>query len=69
MVAGFKHFPLVLDRLYKTNPNFIDLFCKSHAFENNIHCFRGPENLKTFFFNKKKLQVVHFLKRGGGFVK
>ena len=26
MVTGFKPFPLVLVRLYKTNPNFIDFF-------------------------------------------
>ena len=26
-VSGFKHFPLILDRLYKINPNCTDSFC------------------------------------------
>ena len=45
MVAGFIHFQLVLDRLYKINPNRF-FCCKSHVFENIIHLFKGPHNLK-----------------------
>ena len=41
MVAGFKHFPLVLDRLYTINPYFVEFFWKSHGLENIIHFLGG----------------------------
>ena len=54
MVAGFNHFPLVLDRLDKINPNFDDFFWKSHVLENIIHFLGGKKNSRFFFFSEDK---------------
>ena len=59
------HSPLDLDSLYKTF-----FCCKSHVFENIIHLFSGPHNLKNKKKNlKKKYRRFTFKKKGGGVVK
>ena len=54
MVAGFKHFPLVLDRLYKINPNFVAFFLEIPCIGEYYPLFRGQKIFNKSFFLKKK---------------
>ena len=69
MVAVFEHFPLVLDKFYKINPNLVDVFfLEISCIGEYYSLFRGQKMSRFNFFiwEKKITGGSLFEERGGG---
>ena len=69
MVAVFKHFPLVLDKFYKINPNLVDVFfLEISCIGEYYSLFRGQKMSRFYFFiwEKKITGGSLFEERGRG---